>query len=304
MKKIKSLTFLLFLALISCENDNEKFSGSPEGNLEIQTITGDISANVENNFALPGQEIDFTVTIPQSFRSVTNDTLIVEATTLTKTGSKRTTSIIIPENTNTATGKITVGGSSIFQSQFDLFLSAINVKNNSSGVHYLLDSNKLTFNTGNSSIPSNNDKRLQIRVSWENLLNGNNVRCFMKNSSNFTFNFGNGTEPRTSKSFFISNSQLINSAGNPINESLNSQYAFNPSEYTLSISATSATDLETNPTNLKYRVVVKFPNNDVKIFNGVYNNMTNDGVKLDILKFTKMGIDETSDYIDFVNLNP
>jgi hypothetical protein len=36
----------------------------------------------------------------------------------------------------------------------------------------------------------------------------------------------------------------------------------------------------------------------------VYNSMTNTSGKLDIAKFTKTGIDDTSDYNSFVNLNP
>lgn len=304
MKKLIYCFFvLLFVTFYSCDSNDDKFSGSPVDNLTIETITGTVSTDVENNFALPGQSINFTVNLPASFRSVVTDSVTVEATTITRTGSKRVASVIIPENQLSGTGTIIVGGSSVFDSEFDLYLSAINVKNNNSGKHYLINSNKVTINSGNSSIPSFKDNRLQIVVSWDNKSTGNNVRCYIKNASNTTFTFQNGSSFREFKSYPVYNSQLTSaSTGNPLPES--NAYAFNPSDYTLSIAATAATDLESSPIDLKYRVVFRLPTGAVKIINGVYNGMTTTSGRLDIAKFTKTGIDDTSDYVNFINLNP
>jgi hypothetical protein len=304
MKKIVYGFFiLLMVTFYSCDNSNEKFSGSPVDNLTIETIEGIVSTDVENNFALPGQEINFTVTLPDSFRAKVHDSVTVEATTLTVTGSKRTASLILGEDQLTATGKILVGGSSVFDSSFKLYLSAIHVNNNDSGVHYLLNSNTIDLLSSNSSVPDLFDDRLQVKIAWENNSKKNTVRCYVKNSSNQQYTIANGDYPKDFKSYYISNSQRINTV-NGTAIPTGTRYQYLPSEYTFSIGAISVNDLETNPIDLKYKITFVYPNGNIKIFSGTYFNMSNTSGKLDIAKVTKTGIDESSDYSDVINLNP
>lgn len=181
MKKIIILLAYVFISnlFVSCENNDDKFTGSPVGVLPTETITGVVSTNT--TFALPGQTIDFTATLPPGFRDIVKDTVTVEATTYTLAGSLRRGSVDILPGQNSGTGEILIGASTgTFDLSVDLKLTAINLKKVVPGKHYLINSNTLTIASGNSSVPTENDRRLKISVDWENKTTINKLRVKME----------------------------------------------------------------------------------------------------------------------------
>lgn len=304
MKKLKVLLFFMLGAaiLVSCEDDDNKFTGSPVGVMPIETLTGTVSTDVD--FVLPGQTIDFTATLPAGFRDIVKDTVTVEASTFTTGGGVRRASVDILPGDESATGEIVVGGGGgTFDLSCDLKLTAINLKKVVPGKHYLMTSNTVTINSGNSSVPAENDSRLQIRISWENKTNPNNLRPKIVRTTGVETFFPNGIEPRIQKSYPIYNSPIINPVtGNPTPEGSN--YSYLPGTYKLKLGVTTANDLVTSPVDMKYRIAIRFPDKHVEIYNGVYNNLSVSSGFIDILQFEKTGTGDSARYINFVNLNP
>ncbi len=385
----KYIIFFLLLQFTSCVND-EKFTGSPVGVIPVVTIDAIVSTTA--TFALPSQEIDFTVTLPNSFRSQVSEEVTVEATTTTIVGGVRKASVVIPAGQNQATGKIQVGGGlgSLFNSSCKLNLSAIKIKNDVVGTQYLLKSNIIDIVSGNTSVPDDNDRALTFKIGWENkskqnfiglktrrdksvsltftkasasgsgkvviggvpynvsynaaglgatvnqFYNDHNVALSLLGitvsavNNSLIFDFPNNPPTVTftrnspitastlaviiykegtfnpinlqSKDFLIYKSQKLN-----VNNTLAPEgdfSAFNPGTYIFSIGATNAADLEFNPTPaLKYRIVVKFPDNSTQIFDGVYNNLVPSSTFKDVFKIVKTGTGENSIYT-LTNLNP
>ena len=302
MKNLKIfLWFLVASVLFSCGNDDNKFTGSPIDTMAIETITGTVST--DTNFALLGQTINFTATLPQGFRDTVQDTVTVEASTLTLGGSLRRGTVDILPGHDSATGEITVGGGGGgFDLTFDLALTGIKLKKEVPGKHYLIKSNTITVASGNSSVPAENDSKLQIRVSWENLTNPNIIRAKVVRPSGIVTSLNPEGSPLTSRYYFVSNSQLINQNGNPTPEG--PSYGYTEGVYKIKIGVDSTVDLVSDPVNLKYRVTVRFPNKDVEVFNGVYQNLSGTSGYKDVLQFTKTGFGDNAQYTNFINLNP
>jgi hypothetical protein len=302
MKKIKVISLILIGAslLASC-SEGERVSGSPVGVIPIETVTGSVSTDA--NFALPGQVIKFTATLPAGFRNIVKDTVTIEASTFTTGGGIRRASVDILPGQESETGEITVGGGGgTFDLNCDLRLTAINLKKVVPGKHYLITSNTVSIASGNSSVPPENDSRLQIRVSWENKTAQNILRPKIVRTTGAENFFPAGVEPGFSKTYPISNSQLVNANGNPIAEG--AQYSYLPGTYKVKLGVNSNSDLAVSPVDMKYRITIRFPNKDVQIINGVYNGLSGTSGYKDILQFTKVGTGSASQYTDFVNLNP
>jgi hypothetical protein len=181
--------FLFSTFLLSCVQ-SDKFSGSPVGIIPIETIVANVSTSV--NYALPGQKINFKATLPQDFRSIATDTVTVEATTVTKVGSIRKAYVDILPGSNFADGEILVGGGvgNQYDSNFTLSLTAIKLKKEISGKHFLLTSNVLTIDSGLTSVPVDNDKGLVVQFSWQNITKQNliQLRTIRDKSVSITFN--------------------------------------------------------------------------------------------------------------------
>lgn len=286
----------------SCDDNDDKFSGTPVGVMPIETIQATVSTNTD--FALLGQTIKFTATLPSEFRNLTlQDTVTVEASTITLGGSLRKGTVDILPGDYSAEGEIVVGGGGgAFDLTFDLKLTAISLKHEIQGKHYLIDSNTLTIASGNSSVPAENDSRLQIRVTWQNLTAPNVIRSkIVRPSGTETFMNAEGS-PITGRFYFVSKKPLLNAQGNIVAEGTN--YGYTAGTYKVKIGVNGPSDLVTDPIDLKYRVIVRFPNQDVRTFNGVYYGLTGTSPFKDVLQFTKTGIDENALFTDFVNLNP
>jgi len=389
MKNLK-IVFLFILGaafLTSCSDDDERFTGSPVGAMPIETVNATVSTDA--SFALPGQTIKFTVTLPADFRAIVTDTVTVEASTFTLGGSVRRGTVDVLPGQDSATGDITVGGGGgTFDMAFDLKLTAISLKKEVPGKHYLIASNTINIASGNSSVPAESDNKLQMILSWENLDKPNTVRVkvgrvgqtaiglagasgsrtinvagspyvatFATNltttASNFVTNYAAtilansgitvtssesailfnystatppvitttgtglagstiysvdtqvlpGTQPTISKSFFVRNEPRVNpNTGRIVVE--NGTSAYGAGDYLVQIGATSANDLAVSPTDLKYRIAIRFPDGHVEIFKGTYFGMSVAGGFKPVLSFTKTGTGDASQYTNFSNLNP
>lgn len=389
MKNIKLLLLAVFAGctLVSCDDDDNKFTGSPVGVLPFETVTATVTTDA--TFALPGQEINFTATLPASFRSVVTDTVTVQATIYSMGGGVRNASVDILPGSNSGTEKITVpGGGGTFDLSFDLKLTAINLKRVVQGKHYLLTSNTVNVASGSTGVPTTNDKRLKISVDWENKtivrrvrvkaeriglttvtlsagtsgsgtlrVNGNAFPVpfstdLTTTAANFvtaqsaalsalgvtvtsvgtdlhlsysgpsplvTFANGGvraiiygevyvGSVTDWPKTYFIAASKLgttsegVGTSSVPVTTPIPiftpSPYAYTPGTYALKIGVVQPTDLEDPSVDLKYRIVVKFPNGDTKIYNGVYNAMSVASGFKTVLTVTKTGTGDNVSYSD------
>jgi hypothetical protein len=275
MKKYTHILLLSLIALtvVSCSTE-DKFSGSPVGNVNIVTLTGTIDTSVEN--ALTDQEVEFTASLPVG--KIFNDTVTVEVTALRSDGGRvRGYYDIMPGETS-VTDKIAAVGGLVYDTTFELSMTAIKLQTVEPGIHYLLTSNKKVINTGNNSIPEAESDRLKIRFVWENPSATNKFKCWIKKpgvaadveGNNFT---GSAIE-------HVIKTVSATSNGNGSLSSKEGEYIFR----------LAADQQLVSPENKKYRIIVVFPNGDVTVYNGVFENLTQGSLdKKDVLKITKDG---------------
>lgn len=185
MKNFKIIFLLLGVIALtaSCESDEEKYSGTPVGNLELITLTGEVRTNV--TAALSNQKIPFEIDL---LGKTFADTVTVETTTLNLGGGRTRVSVDVMPGETTATGEIPAAGGAIFNTTMKLFLSGIALKRTEPGKHYLLKSNVVTINTGSTTVPSDDNTRLQIRFAWYNpATDRNNFRVFVDRPNAATY---------------------------------------------------------------------------------------------------------------------
>jgi hypothetical protein len=175
MKNILSIFFLtaLTVGLVSCESDVEKYSGTPVGNQNIETLHATIELiNPAQTAFLTSQKIPFRVILPRTF----SDTVTVEATSLNKSGGRTRTYVDImpgetmsnPDNIADKDPVLLSAGGVVFNTEMDIYLSAIALQTVEPGKHYLLDSNRITLNTGSTSVPTDDAAKLQVKFAWYN----------------------------------------------------------------------------------------------------------------------------------------
>jgi hypothetical protein len=270
---------LIALTVISCTTD-DKFSGSPVGNQEVVTLEGTISTSVEN--ALIDQEVEFTASLPDG--KVFNDTVTIEVTTLRTDGGRvRDYYDIMPGETS-VTDKIKAVGGLVYDTTFTLSITAINLQTVEPGIHYLITSNKISINTGNTGIPTVADDRLKIRFTWENVRTNNKFRCWIRKPGTTADIDGNDfTEGSATSSGGIDHVIKTVSSNNAGGASLSSREG----EYIFRL----ASDQQlVSPENKKYRIILVYPNGDVTVYNGVFENLTlGSPERKDVLKITKVG---------------
>ncbi len=165
MKNFKIIfSFIVLLTFtLSCTNE-EKVVGTIEGNnLEKTPLVGIISTTAD--YVLTDQKTPITITLPKSFA----DIVTVEVSSFSDTGRRRRTYIQIPANQTSINSFASAAGGvdGVYDgSKCTFVLSGISLKTTEPGKHYLLTSNELQINTGNSSVPSANSSKLQIRLNW------------------------------------------------------------------------------------------------------------------------------------------
>jgi hypothetical protein len=259
---------IVFLS-IGCE-EGERFSGSPVGTSEIITVDAIVAADVTS--ALTDQKVNFTVTLPRTF----SDTVSVEATSISDSGRRTRAYAQILPNQLSGTGEINAAGGGIFDTTFDLYLTAIELFTVEKGKHYLIKSNNLEINTGNTTIQDVDTRRLSVKLVWPNFATNNNLRF---NIDKPTLGDANVTSLSGGKTHFF------NVADSPNNTTTNSAEV---GDYTLNITAIS---LLTTPIDMPYRLVLVYPNGKVEVFNGVYPGLTVGSPLRAVLKINKSVVD-------------
>lgn len=273
MKKNKSIFLLSLVALVilSCSTD-DKFSGSPVGNMTIETLTGTISTPAMN--ALTGQEIDFTASLPVG--KTFSDTVTVEVTTLRSDGGRIRDYFDIMPNQTSVTDKIEAVGGLVFNTTFELSMTAIKLKTEEPGKHYLMTSNKIDINTGSTSIQEVQSDRLQIKLTWLNPLSNNKFRLSIDRPT-LADVLVTSTTPGLGKIHSIKDTGTTNSAA--LSTALG--------DYIFSIGGDGPGTLLSQPFDMPYRLVLVYPNGKVDVYEGFYNGLTDSSPLVPVLKVTK-----------------
>ena len=154
------------LWIVGCSTD-ERFTGSPvDSGLNIVTLEGTVSADITpNQTVLTGQKLNFTATLP--LNKTFTDTVTVEVSSVAQSGGRTRAYVDIMPGESSASGEITAVGGSVFNTAFNLSMTAINLQTVEPGIHYLMKSNSISVKTGNSSIPTAETDRLKIRFISE-----------------------------------------------------------------------------------------------------------------------------------------
>ena len=284
MKNFRKILLLFpLLALFANCEDGDVFTGSPldDANQKIETLNAELSTTT--TLALTDQKIPFTVKLPQTF----TDTVRVEATALSDSGRRRRAYVEILPNTNTATGDILAAGGDIYSTTFTLTLTAIEFYNGVKGTHYLLKSNVLNINTGNTSVPDNDLARLQIKFAYPNASTSTNrLRMIVQRPNgiaNATVNLLGGA-----LFHYISNVNaptITSSSQGTINTSNATTTIPAGGEFILTVSALGLVE---SPTDLPYRIIVNFPNDTVQVFEGVLTGIVVGSPYIPVAKVTKI----------------
>lgn len=284
MKHIFKIGFaaLLVSLFVSCETD-EKFSGSPIGHQNLVTLKGSITTDTEA--ALSGQTFKFMVYLPEG--KTFSDTVSVEVSAINKSNGRIREYVIIEPGQTSAEGEIESPGGNLFNSTFDLSLTGIELYTVELGTHYLMTSDPVVIATGNSTVPATNPERLQVRLIWENASTANNVRFFVDKPTGTDQNL---TQLSTGKNHSIVKAD----GGGATNGTAALSYA--EGDYIFSITGIS----QNTPIDFPYRLIVRFPNGDTQVLEGVYQGMVGGSTPSPlkpVLKVTKTGQGEAATFI-------
>lgn len=289
---MKKNSFVIFcsvalLAIFGCSTD-EKFSGSPVGNLVLTTLTGSITATgpIINSevFALSGQKVEFTASLPEG--KTFTDTVTVEVTTLRSDGGRVRDYFDVMPGQSSFTGKINSTGTVLFEGQVELFMSAIELQTVEPGIQYLMTSNRVSFKSGINSVGDPENDRLNISFVWEQPSPLNKVKVEIDRpvgSSDATATYGG--LPSGIK-------HIIRTKGPGPGSTENSSQSFREGEYIFKFK----TDAQTITEDKKYRIICVFPDGDVKVFVGTLFGWNGASSSAPVLKVTKTGLDENADF--------
>ena len=271
---IMTLFFGIVISILSCSTD-EKFTGSPiDSGLNIITLEGIVSADVdESQTILTGQKLDFTVMLPEN--KVFTDTVTVEVSSVAQSGVRTRAYVDVMPGESSASGEINAVGGSVFNTTFDMTITAIKLQTVEPGIHYLMKSNTRTFKTGNTGIPATDSNLLKIRVISELATTTNRFKLLIDrpgSGADGTGSFNNGV---------VSHNLQTGPSGTE-----NSSQSFGQGEYTFSLAAQA---LPSASEDKEYRILIVFPNGDVKVYDGVYGGLTLLSPPKPVLKVTKTG---------------
>lgn len=283
MKNFKYLflAYVISSFLYSCDDTGEKFSGSPQGVLEIVNLQGTVST-VET-IVSTNQSFKFVATIPQTFSS----DVTVEATTVTFNGSRRKGIAIIPAGSTTGEGSIlapAATGNGSFTQSMRLNLSAISLKNEIIGKQYLLNSNIVEIPLGDSSIPISNSNRCIVRFDWAgpwgesgNPL-ANNMNMIVKRNGVAYSTVNPATIPPS-----LANQNTSTTGRYETFSIMNSypdgDFTFEPFAVSSNVSGFE---------NLPYRFIISFPNDTSKTYSGQYTGLIAPSTPVEKFKIRKL----------------
>lgn len=263
MKYINKIAILFFATLlVGCSSDDEKFSGSPVGNLNIIELIGSIST--AESGVVAGQDFMVTVTIPQTFQT----DVFVEAVALVE-GNKTTASILVPAGATTGSGLIAApagvpGAAMPFNNALTLNANAIVLAEVEVGNHYLLTSPSITIDFGDAVLPPPNISRLQIRFDWLGPWAGG------QNDLDLYLVRGNALVAAAETGTRFENIALLNTAPD--------------GEYSLFVGVWTV--IGTN-VDMPYRFMFRFPDNSAKTVAGVLPSINAGDFLPNVLTFVK-----------------
>lgn len=278
MKFLKILCiFSIFLFFTNCEKD-EVVTGSPIGKLDIVPINVTVSTSAIA--ALQDEKFSFTATLPTG-KTFTDD-VTVEASAFNKRGARTKGTAVILAGQSSGTGDILGVGGDVYDTDFQLSLSSILLKTVEQGKHYVISSNVIDVPTGNTSIPVDETSKLQIKLAWPDSGNTKNkLRLSIVRPSPLIVALPTPTTTN-SGALIVSHSitTSITSGANSANTSSNS------GDYIVRVYADNLTAISVD---LPYRLIVKFPNTDSKVFRGVLTGLTvGNGSPVALIKITKI----------------
>lgn len=279
MKKIINIFYITILTsmFVSCDQ-NDRISGSPEQNDDIITLTGTISS--PETAVVAGQTIPFTATIPQTFEGDVD----VEATAILPNGVKTTSFVTIPAGQTTATGDIEVPASEApvlmpFNNNMKMYLSAILLTVGEEGTHYLLNSNEISLDFGDTARPDPNITRLRIAFDWKGPYGEaeNDLDLYLLRN-----------EPGGGQTVVATSFRAVRyEFANLLNTAVDGTYIVAAEAYTL----TYGSEIGTMP----YRYVLRYPDNSVKTFSGTFTDFT-EGDFVEVLQIVKTTVDGVVSY--------
>lgn len=275
MKNLKYIFLLagLLMMLASCESDDEKYSGTPVGNQNIETLVGTISTDV--SAALLNQRIPFHITLPRAFA----DTVNVEVSTFNQSGGRTRVSIEMLPGVTEADDEVPCAGGLVYDATVDMKITAIHLNKVEPGKHYLMTSNVIQLRTGDTPVPPVDNTRLSVRFAWPQPGSSlNNLRLTVVRPTGST----PGTHTPTLESIGARTYSILTTTGIVPN---NNNFSAIAGEYLFKISAPA---LITSPVDMPYRFIVRFPDGTSKLFEGVYSNLTTTSPQLTVLKVTKI----------------
>jgi hypothetical protein len=273
MKRIYKILFLLVTACFvsSCE-EGDVFTGTPVGtNLQFETLQGTITTS--ETHVVSAQTIPITVTIPKSFPV---DTKVQATAFLPNNGKRSTKSIDIPAGQTTVESTMQVPGADqsdlTFNSVLEIYLTGFTTGDEVDthgfpGKQYSMTSDKITLDYGDAALPALNPNRLIVRLDWEFPNNGNpsnnNLNLSFRKNNNITT-----VAPNSNTSAAVFGTQTGTGRYETIN--INNAVA-EDATYTINVFAAK---LKTTPSDIKYRFIVRFPNDTTKVFYGVLSGIT------------------------------
>lgn len=271
IQKIYILLTALSFGLFSC-SEGDVFTGSPVGtNVQFETLQGAISTSESD--VVSGQSFPLTITLPQSFPV----DVVVEATALITNSTKKTRkTFLIKANQTTVDVMMTApGGDATSTLPFNLgvqvYLSAINTAASIdypfgfAGKQYSLTSNVIDLGYGDSTFLAVNPNKLGVKLDFPGPYTGstpNNLNLRVKRDGIVITVAGNSqtTAP-------VYGTTTASGRYEPININASAP----DGEYTLEVFAAKLT---TDPSDVPYRFVIRFPDETTKVIAGILPGLT------------------------------
>lgn len=260
MKILNKIFFFCFVAFIYSCDTNEKFSGSPVGNQEIITLDAVVSTDVD--YVAGNQDIEYGIVLPKTFK----DTAIVEVSIYTSTGgrTKATVEILPGQVSPSETPKIKSPVTSLFNTELYLTATAISLKNEEIGKHYLIKSNKEYFDSGSVTVPEPDVNKLKIKFVWPDILPSQNINNLVliidRPASIPDAIIPNFTNEAKNHSINISNTGT---------HSVSNSYA--EGDYVLRVKPIV---MAFSPFDMPYNVVLVYPDGKTEIYKGIFSGLT------------------------------
>ncbi len=271
MKKIVLIIFSC-LILFSCDN-NDGYTGEPDAiNVPVETLN--IAIATTETSVVSSQNFPITITLPKAFDI---DVLVEVIAVLPNTNKRSRRNIIILKGVTVAEALMIAPSADIpdlpFIMNLELSISSITsgpevTPPGFKGISYNVNSNKVMLEYGDAGFSVSNSNRLSIRLYNEfpsisaTLPNFNNLSWNIKKVDGSPVTIAGNAQ--TTQPIYGTTTNLVSDVINFNRDADNIVYIIN----------VFALKLITAPTNLKYKLVVRYPDDKVRVFAGTLNNLS------------------------------